>query len=631
LGKRNVLDGRRHKASMCGIAGFTFSDAAQDNRAIANNMLAAIAHRGPDARGVHVSSDLVLAHNRLSIMEPEGGQQPRVHESNGNALIYNGEIYNHRGFDQELQSLGCPMRDSCDTESLFWLLNVYGIEKTLSIVDGMFAFAWYNADKETLYLARDRFGQKPLFYSNVDGQIVFASEIKAVRCHPSLRTLRPDIEALRLYLMMEYVPDQLTGLQGIREVPPGHFLRWSNGEIEVKAYWRASDVARSTGIDSASAVDSLDHLVDTAVQQQMIADVPVGIFLSGGLDSSLIAAMARQHSNDVATFTVKFPYASFDESEHAADVARSIGTHHTMVELNRQNCIDGIELLLSRTDQPFCDSSQLPSFLLCQATKPHVTVALGGDGADELFFGYPNFKLLRFAQLMASLPHSAGGLLRGVASLLPNSTAYMNNSFLLRQLSYGIGQPAHEQSAYWMSAVPAAAQRLLWRDGIGPSLKLRRDDEIPLLEQCQRHFLESYLSGDILQKMDRASMNVSLEVRSPFLSAAVSEFALSLPVAESFRGITGKRILRSVAARYLSDNVINRKKHGFALPISELLRGDLRELAQATLLDSSNAMYEHIDYETVNSLWTMHAGGKNDNGKSLWALVMLAAFFRNQF
>lgn len=617
---------------MCGIAGFTTGAKARpaDGKQIASDMLRAIAHRGPDEQGIVAREELVLAHNRLTIMEPQGGQQPRSHAANGNVLVFNGEIYGHRQFDSELQAAGCELRDHCDTETLFWLLEVYGIDRTLQIIDGMFAFAWYHASSETLYLARDRFGQKPMFYAATD-ELVFASEIKALRRHPSLRTVAADIDALRLYLLMEYVPGSATGFKGIRQLPAGQVLSWRRGELEVRPYWTPLTIARNADYDAAASVQELERRLDESVERQLLADVPVGIFLSGGLDSSLIAAMARKHHRDVATFTVKFPYASFDESSVAAEVANALGTRHTTVELDRQSCTAGMESLLAAVDQPFCDSSALPTLLLCQATRSHVKVALGGDGADELFCGYPNFKLQRFAKWMALLPGATGKALQGLSRLWPGEGGYMNQRFLLRQLSYGIGQPAQLQSVHWMSAVPAALQRTLWRDGAGPTIDLEVMPGLSSLEQLQQQFISGYLPGSILQKIDRASMQVSLEVRSPFLSNAVSELALSLPIAASFRGMTGKRILRSVAAGYLDRRVIERRKHGFALPVSDLLRGDLRELAEPLLLDAANPMYEHLRRQRVTALWTEHQAGNQDFGKTLWALLMLAAFSRNQF
>jgi asparagine synthase (glutamine-hydrolysing) len=276
---------------------------------------------------------------------------------------------------------------------------------------------------------------------------------------------------------------------------------------------------------------------------------------------------------------------------------------------------------------------------LCQATREYVTVALGGDGADELFFGYPNFKLLWVAKLMAALPAGVGTALGALANSLPAASGYMNRAFLLRQFAYGIGKPARQQSIYWMAAVPPREQESLWQDGAGIAAavaaavakQLPADSGLSLKESCQYQFINSYLAGDILQKMDRAAMNVSLEVRSPYLSSAVADFALSLPVRAHHRGATGKRILKQVASRYLPQRTITRRKHGFALPVSAMLRTDLREVAESTLLDRSNTLYECLRFEAVRSRWDQHMAGQRDHGKALLALLMLAAFYRNQF
>ncbi len=625
---------------MCGIAGFTFSDSTLgDHAGVIGDMLRSIEHRGPDEQGTVQLENLVLGHNRLTIIEPSGGQQPRIREESGNTLIYNGEIYNHHAFDEHIRSRGGRMRDRCDTETLFWLLELEGIQKTLSMIDGMFAFAWFEAATGTLYLARDRFGQKPLFFADKGGQLIFASEIKSLRRHPALAHAAPDIHALRLYLMMEYVPGPATGIEGIEKLQPGHLLTYRDGRTDVRPYWQASDIDRGSSFDASTAAHELDKRLQNAVQEQLVADVSVGVFLSGGLDSSLIAAIAKRHSDDVASFTVKFPYSSFDESGQAEDMAARIGTRHTTVELNRQNCIEGIESLLKSVDEPFADSSMLPSFLLCRATKEFVTVALGGDGADELFFGYPNFRLHRATPLMALMPRFAGAALRVMAEALPITHNYMSSAFLMRQLSFGIGEPAARQSVYWMASVPPRLQEDLWINGAGIrseiakalSEQFQNGQSLSVIEAMQEHFVKYYLADDILQKMDRASMNVSLEVRSPYLSASVADFALSLPVKAHMQGLTGKRILRQVARDYLPEQAVSRPKHGFALPISALLRTDLRDVVKETLLDSTNGMYQLIRYDTVDAWWTQHVTGKRDNGKALLSLLFMAAYFRNQF
>lgn len=602
-------------------------------------MLDTIGYRGPDQQGMEFSDKIALGHNRLAIMEPQGGKQPRSHPVSRNTLVYSGEIYDHRRFDSEISAAGCTFRDHCDTETLFWLIEMHGVQKAVSMLDGMFAFAYHDAASDTLYLARDAFGQKPLFYAEASGELIFASEIKALLQHPSLASCSADIDALSLYLMMEYVPGARTGISGIQKLLPGHVLTYKNGQLSVAPYWSVSGIAREESVDERQAAARFDDLLSQAVEQQLVADVPVGIFLSGGLDSSLIAAMAKRHQSDIATFTIKFPQDSFDESRYAEDVAKAIGTRHTCIELSRQNCTDGIQDLISKIDQPFADSSLLPTYLLCRAARQYVTVALGGDGADELLLGYPNFKILRFARLLQSIPDRIGKTVGSIAGVLPQSLGYMNAAFLLRQLSYGFGVPANMQSIYWMSAIAAREQNDLWvgNKAFDQQISEQVLEQIAstsctsLIESCQRHFLNFYLPDDILLKTDRASMYNSLEVRTPFLSSAVANYALSLPHSALFRRTTGKRILRSVAETYLPMTTIARRKHGFALPVSALIRGDLRDTVEAILLDPGSHIYEHLHRARVQEYWDQHTSAKRDHGKKLWALFMLATFFRNTF
>jgi asparagine synthase (glutamine-hydrolysing) len=440
---------------MCGLVGFTTNraDGLRDVDDTLAAMLDSIAHRGPDQEGTWTGNGLAFGHNRLSIMEPEGGRQPRVDAASGNALIYNGEIYGHRRFDKELQDAGCTLRDHCDTETLFWLLTRRGVESTLNAIDGMFAFAWYDAGDDALYLARDEFGQKPLYYAEIGGELVFASEIAALRRHPLLHSVSPDLHALSVFLMMEYVPGEQTGIAEIRELPRGHFLCYRRGTTTIARYGRTQEATTGPRLSDADAVRQLDELLQTAVEQQLVADVPVGIFLSGGLDSSLIAAIARRNHPDVSTFTVRFDQAGFDESAHAEAVAGALGTRHHTIELSGQNRADAFDELISTVDIPLADSSLLPTYLLCRATRRHVTVALGGDGADELFVGYPNFRLLWTTPALAALPEGTGKLLRGIADRMPGSQGYMDKRFLLRQLAHGVGAPSAQQSMRWRSAI----------------------------------------------------------------------------------------------------------------------------------------------------------------------------------
>ena len=626
---------------MCGLVGFTTTraDGLRDLGGTLTDMLACIAYRGPDQQGTWIGNRLALGHNRLSIMEPDGGRQPRVDGPSGNALIFNGEIYGHRRFDSEIRRSGHELRDHCDTETLFWLLSTRGVKSTLGAIDGMFAFAFYDAGEETLYLARDEFGQKPLYYAEIGGELVFASEMAALRQHPLLRKVKPDLHALSLFLMMEYVPGDQTGIAEIRELPRGHMLTYRDGSISISRYGTTEQPELHPGMNETDAVRRLDELLQTAIEQQLVADVPVGIFLSGGLDSSLVAAIARQHHPDVSTYTVKFDQAGFDESAHAEAVARHLGTRHHTIELSGQNCADAFDELIAKVDQPLADSSLLPTFLLCQATRRHVTVALGGDGADELFVGYPNFKLLWLTSVLAALPKSAGRLLRGVADLMPASHGYMDWRFLLRQLGYGVGIERGLQSVFWMSALAPQDQAAVWQNqpGVEQALRtaigeqLRDSGGASVFEQWRLHFLYYYLAYDILLKTDRASMYNSLEVRSPFLAADVARFALTLPPRLLFRGNQGKYLLRRVADAYLPRDTVRRRKHGFGMPVASMLRDDFRDVVVPLLLDRSNPIYEFLHFAEVRRRWDEHASKQRDHGKALWALFMLAVFCRRHF
>lgn len=626
---------------MCGLVGFTTNRAGglRDVDGTLAAMLGSIAYRGPDQEGTWTGNGLAFGHNRLSIMEPEGGRQPRVDAASGNALIYNGEIYGHRRFDKELRDAGCTLRDHCDTETLFWLLSERGVEHTLRTIDGMFAFAWYDAGDDALYLARDEFGQKPLYYAEVAGELVFASEIGALRRHPLLHSVSPDPAALSVFLMMEYVPGEQTGIAEIRELPRGHFLRHRRGNTTIARFGGTPLPETRPRTSEADAVRQLDELLQTAVEQQLVADVPVGIFLSGGLDSSLIAAIARRNHPDVSTFTVRFDQASFDESAHAEAVAGALGTRHHTIELSGQIRADAFDELISTVDMPLADSSLLPTYLLCRATRRHVTVALGGDGADELFVGYPNFRLLRLTPALAALPQGIGKLLRGIADRMPASHGYMDRRFLLRQLAHGVGAPCAQQSMRWMSAVAPEEQGSLWRDypDVAGALHRAIDSQLDAsggtstFEQWRLHFLYHYLAYDILVKTDRAAMYNSLEVRSPFLASDVANFALALPPQLLFRGGKGKLILRRVAESYLPQKTIGRRKHGFAMPVASMLREDFRDSVEPVLLDRGNPAWGFIHYDEARRRWNEHVSDRHDHGKALWALFMLAVFCRRHF
>jgi asparagine synthase (glutamine-hydrolysing) len=617
---------------MCGLAGFTGPGA--DAQAIVRDMIAALAHRGPDGSGDYVDRDIALGHNRLAVIDLAGGAQPRVEPATGDALIFNGEIYGYRELAAELRRAGVALRDRSDTEVLFQMLRRAGIGDTLAKIDGMFAFAFRDGRSGTLHLARDRFGEKPLFYGLADGHLVFGSELSALRRHPAFRAGGIDREAAFQFLTYEYLPGDRSGREGISKLPPGHLLSFAGGRVEVAPYWQPPRGERSAIADEDEAIARLDALLDSSVKERLVADVPVGIFLSGGVDSGLIAALAARHASAITAFTVKMPALSFDETPHAAKVASHLGIRHEIVELGRDDILGAFNAVSERLDEPLADSSLLPTYLVCQAARRRMTVALGGDGADELFAGYPNFQAQLAAPMMRRVPAAFGAIARRGLALAPASREYMNLRFRLGQLTQGFGLSEDLQSFLWMAPFSLAEKQALWRADALPAdpdaasfapiraLARRGLPDAPLPRLLQL-FLQTYLPEDILVKTDRAAMMNSLEVRAPFLARDFAEFAIGLPGHWKLRGLRGKYLLKKLAARLVPPDTVYRPKHGFALPLADLLRTLFFETVRGRLLDRGNPVAGWFNTPVIETLLDEHGSGRRDHAKKLWTLYIL--------
>jgi asparagine synthase (glutamine-hydrolysing) len=623
---------------MCGIAGFTAPGA--DARDILYAMTEALRHRGPDAEDVFVDGGIALGHTRLAIIDLQGGAQPRVDVRTGDALVFNGEIYGYKPLADELRRAGIGLRDRSDTEVLFQLIRRDGPRRAIERIDGMFAFAYRDGASGTLYLARDRFGEKPLYYSLVDGQLIFASEASALRRHRALRAAGPDRIAAYRLLLFEYLPGRESGWEGIHKLEPGTLLSFRDGEIRHERYWTPRlEAGALAAVGEAEAAERLGDLLAAAIKRRLVADVPVGVFLSGGLDSSLITALAARAAADLTAFTVRFGEHSFDETAHAASVARAFGLRHEVVELSDGDLSQAVDAIGARLGEPLADSSLLPTYLLCRAARSAMTVALGGDGADELFAGYPNFAVQRFAPAMRLVPGLAGRLAEHLVAALPPRQGYMNWRFLLAQLSQGLGAPTHRQSFLWMAPFSPGRLASLWRrdalpdDALAtafePIDRLAREDGASEdgastgLNRLLRLFLLTYLPENILAKTDRASMFNSLEVRSPFLDRDVAAYASALPSRLKLKGGIKKHILKRVASGVLPDAIVHRRKHGFAVPIGALIRTVFRERCRDVLLSSNNPVASWFDRAAVEALLTQHLSGHGDHGKKLWAMFML--------
>jgi len=624
---------------MCGIAGFSRDPTrpTEADRAIVRQMLDPIAHRGPDGEGIHVAGQIAFGHLRLAIIDLAGGQQPRVDPVTGDALLFNGEVYGYAALASELMAAGINLVDRSDTEVLFRLLQRDGIEATLAKIDGMFAFAFFEGRTGRLYLARDRFGEKPLYWCAREGVLVFGSEPSAILAHPLARNLPIDLGAVQKFLVYEYLPGTHAFRRGMRKLAPGHMLTWSGGVAASRCYWRPEpdEAGRArAGESEADRLDRLDALLDVTVRDRLVADVPVGVFLSGGIDSSLIAALVGKHAPGLTAFTVRMPEASYDETPAAQALARSLRLSHEVIDLDDAAILGAVSALAAKLDEPFADASVLPTWVLCRAARRRVTVALGGDGADELFAGYISFKANRAAGALARIPGWLGRAARRALAAVPHAGSYMSVDFLLRQLSQAAGLPGARQ---WVACMaPFAPEELdrLWRPDVRKRAEASAEDPVADLlaggdgrdwstAELIRLFASTYLPEDILLKVDRASMYSSLEVRAPYLGRAFAEYAMSLPSRDKISGLSTKRIFRKLAARHVPRDIVERKKHGFAVPLPRLLRGPLREPVGAALLDRGSPLHDWFDRGEIERLWSAHQRGI-DHRKKIWTLYSLA-------
>ena len=639
---------------MCGIAGFWMDACDEDAaRAALTRMTNALVHRGPDASGawVDASRGIALGHRRLSIVDLSPlGQQPMPSTSGRYWLVFNGEIYNYRALRDTLRTQGVAFRGHSDTEVLLALIERDGLETALGQCVGMFAIALWDRDRGVLSLARDRFGEKPLYVGRCRGGIAFASELSALRTLPGVSG---EIEpaALAAYLRHGYVPAPMSMLRDVVKLEPGTIATFAApvyGSASTTRYWSVRDAALSglatplAGGDEAR-VEQLDSLLRGAVADQMVADVPLGAFLSGGIDSSLIVAlMQAQSTQPVRTFTIGFRESAFDEAPHAEAVARHLGTDHTTMFVTAQDALDVIPRLPSIYNEPFADASQIPTVLVSRLAREHVTVALSGDGGDELFGGYARYPLaMRAWGRVSGLPHP---IRRATRAMITAVGAGTWNRALgpMGLMSRGVtGDRVHKLATLIdMRTFPEFYLHLVsaWRrpQDLLPGV-VEQDTAIRapfdagrggLLADMMFRDQVSYLPDDILVKVDRAAMAASLETRAPLLDHRVAEFAWQLPTNCWQRHGQGKWIVRQVLDRYVPRALIDRPKQGFGVPIAEWLRGPLRDWADDLLSPDALRHDGIFRTEPVLQTWKEHRDGTRNWAPSLWHLLMFQAWRR---
>jgi asparagine synthase (glutamine-hydrolysing) len=620
---------------MCGIAGFFRTAAVDGSEATLRQMGAALRHRGPDAGGEYLDDTVGLAHRRLSIIDlsPQGNQ-PMFSADGRLAIVFNGEIYNFRSLRQELEQSGVVFHTGTDTEVLLTLYRQHG-PACLPLLNGMFAFAIWDKTARTLFMARDRIGKKPLYYYHRGGdRLAFASEIKSLLCLPGLcREIEPT--AIVDFLAYQYIPDPKTIYRNIHKLPPAHYLLLqAGGEPRIHEYWDVSFAPRPAG-SLAAAEEELLTLLQDATAIRMQADVPLGAFLSGGVDSSAVVALMTQASpKPVKTCTIGFDDKEYDESSFSREVASLFNTEHSEYLL-RKRLTDTVQLLPKFFDEPFADSSALPTYHLSRLARQSVTVALAGDGGDESFAGYEKYAVELKEQLarqyiprpLLSLIHSAtAGLgehtlirkamsLSGSAMQEPGRAFFTTNSCLDADLLHSL--LAADIGRACSSYDPAEQTLRYWNKGGG-------EDHVARMLYTD---LKTYLPGDILVKVDRMSMANSLEVRAPFLDYRIIEFAASLPSSWKISGSSKKIILRKAFNCLLPDKILNRRKHGFTVPLHAWFRGELKSLAEETLL-CQEALGEYLNQVTVQRLWHEHQSQRKNHGTILWSLLMLGLWQR---
>ena len=643
---------------MCGLTGFWQPGAHADALApIARAMAARIAHRGPDDDGVWTDAEagIALAHRRLSILDlSPAGHQPMPSASGRWVIAFNGEIYNHLQLRAELERAGAApaWRGHSDTETLLACFEAWGVERTLQASVGMFAIALWDRSERTLTLARDRIGEKPLYYGWQGNTFLFGSELKALRVHPAFNAAI-DRGALALLLRHNYIPAPHSIYRGIAKLPPGTWLQLRAGQRDVQpqAYWSLAQVAERgmanpfAGSD-AEALDALEQKLGNAVRGQMMADVPLGALLSGGIDSTLITALMQANSRQpVRTFTIGFDEKQYDEATHARAVAAHLGTKHTELRLSADDALGLIPALPAMYDEPFADSSQLPTHLVMKLARQHVTVALSGDAGDEFFGGYNRYFLGPAAwNKIGWMPLPLRRMLGAGMTALPASLLNTVAGPLGRRL--GIAQPgdkAHklgrrlrtvtDMDDLFVSLVnewPDAAGMVV--DGHIPPNLLDQRAHWPKLHDPVARMMAldglTYLPDDILVKVDRASMAVSLETRAPFLDRDVMEFAWSLPMSMKLRDGRGKWILRQLLDRHVPRELIERPKMGFGIPLDDWLRGPLRDWAGDLLAEDRLRREGFLRPDAITAAWQAHQHGQASFGYRLWSVLMFQAWLQ---
>ena len=624
---------------MCGIVGIVRNDAKSVDQMLVSRMCTAIRHRGPDDDGFYFNGPVGLGMRRLAIIDVKGGQQP-IHNQDRTAwIVFNGEIYNYLELREKLESLGHEFYTNSDTEAIVHAYDRYGAD-CVKHLRGMFAFAIWDERSQELFLARDRVGKKPLLYASVNGQLVFGSEFSALLLHPDIsREIRP--EALDYYLSFMCVPAPLTAYRAIKKLEPGHTLRWHNGEVKIERYWQP-DFSHKLNISENEAGERAIEVLRESVRVRLMSEVPLGAFLSGGIDSSaIVALMSEESSERIKTFSIGFEEQDFTELHHARRVAQHVGAdHHEFIV--RPDAMEVLPILVEHYGEPYADSSAVPTYYVARETRKHVTVALNGDGGDESFAGYERYAAMGLAEQYRKVPaFLRESVVKRAVNLVPSSELGRSRVKSAKRFLRAASLPKVERYMRWVSVFDAEAKKSLYSDKFQHNVAANHASSLlegwfakangsGIIDASLLTDIMTYLPNDLLVKVDIATMAVSLEARSPFLDHHVIEFAASLPEKFKLRGLTSKYLLKRVLRQLLPSENLDRRKMGFGVPIGHWFRGQMQSFLREVLLSEKASRRGLFKSETVKHLIDEHTAGHRDYSHQLWTLLMLELWF-NRF
>ena len=623
---------------MCGIVGFINADSKPVNSEILERMNACIVHRGPDDDGFYIRGNVGLAMRRLSIIDIAHGKQPIHNHDKSKWIVFNGEIYNFQELKKDLEKQGDKFYTNSDTEVILHLYEKHGAD-CVQYLRGMFAFAIWDERDQSLFIARDRIGKKPLLYSHQpNGDLIFGSEFRALLQHPAV-SREVDYEAIHHYLTFICVPAPLTGFKQIRKLEPAHWLRWKNGKIETKKYWTL-DYSKKIKISEEDAIEETTRILREATKLRLISEVPLGAFLSGGVDSSIVVAlMAQESEKAVKTFSIGFEEQDFSELKYAKRVAEHVGAEYNEF-IVKPHALEILPALVEHYGEPYADPSALATYYVSRETRQFVTVALNGDGGDESFAGYDRHFAMQISEKYHRIPRFVRkNLIESIALQIPTPTDFRNKMARAKRFLEAASLPREERYTRWMTNFDLQSKERLYTqdfynqvagyDSVKFIAKyINRNSGYSILDATLLTDIKTYLPNDLLVKVDIASMAVSLEARSPFLDHKLMEFAATLPDSIKVKGRETKYLLKKVASRLVPREVIYRQKMGFAVPINHWFRGKMSKFVEENLLSEKAVKRDLFRADYVRNLITEHKADKQDNAWKLWNLLMLELWFQ---